>query len=356
MLAFDVGMGIDLDLADRRLKESTQRETIRHRRRTPSSFEFRPAPLRVTWPGPSVAVGSFRTDPLVECLIFDFGAVSVSYRLPLSGSLDRLLDLADALYENTDLLAASRKRIDDLMVAIGPAVRNPGVAAFVEDYAVHQIARLAEPIAPDRVIASHGALLARVLRAERGPLSLQETEDALSSRVSYGPEDAAVIDWNAAVLFDDDAEDVLAVLEYANLELLELRHLDDQLDRLLDRGYEAITRRGWLRRLPLPGPAGLELRRIARLQTDSALLFEGVNNALKLLGDQFLARVYRAASHRMHLPDWDASILRKLQTVESIYDKLSDQQTSRRMEALEWIIIVLIAVSILVAFVPGGGH
>jgi uncharacterized Rmd1/YagE family protein len=51
-------------------------------------------------------------------------------------------------------------------------------------------------------------------------------------------------------------------------------------------------------------------------------------------------------NRRFHLDEWDASILRKLQTLESIYQKISDQGTNRRMEILEWVIIVLIAASI----------
>jgi uncharacterized Rmd1/YagE family protein len=78
-----------------------------------------------------------------------------------------------------------------------------------------------------------------------------------------------------------------------------------------------------------------------------------VHNALKLLGDQYLARVHRAASQRLHLDDWERTILRKLQTMESIYEKMSDLQENRRMEVLEWIIIILIAISILLPFVPG---
>jgi uncharacterized Rmd1/YagE family protein len=52
------------------------------------------------------------------------------------------------------------------------------------------------------------------------------------------------------------------------------------------------------------------------------------------------------AGRRFHLSEWDASIGRKLQTLESIYQKVSDRAATRRMEVLEWIIIVLIAVSI----------
>jgi hypothetical protein len=98
------------------------------------------------------------------------------------------------------------------------------------------------------------------------------------------------------------------------------------------------------------------LRRIARLQIENAILFESVNNAIKMIGDQFLARVYRMAARRLHLDEWDASILRKLETLESIYEKLKDETTTRRMELLEWIIIALFLISIVLPFFGGAGH
>jgi hypothetical protein len=149
-------------------------------------------------------------------------------------------------------------------------------------------------------------------------------------------------------------DDVRAVLEFANVELLEMRILDEQLDQALDEGYEALTRKP--RRLSLPGSHDKDMTHIAQLQVDSALIFERVTNTLKLLGDQYLARVYRLASQRFHLEAWDASILRKLQTLESIYSKMSDRAGTRRMEVLEWIIIILIALSIAVSFLPVNQH
>ena len=52
------------------------------------------------------------------------------------------------------------------------------------------------------------------------------------------------------------------------------------------------------------------------------------------------------ASQRLHLNDWDANIIRKLHTLESLYQKMSDHAAHWRMELLEWIIIILIAISI----------
>jgi hypothetical protein len=133
-----------------------------------------------------------------------------------------------------------------------------------------------------------------------------------------------------------------------------MRMLDEQLDRALDQAYEVLTRQPqWL---GLPGFYEKDTTHIAQLQVDAALLFERVTNTLKLLGDQYLARVYRLASQRFHLEAWDASILRKLQTLDSIYGKMFNRAGTRRMEYLEWIIIILIALSIAVSVLPLGGH
>jgi hypothetical protein len=88
-------------------------------------------------------------------------------------------------------------------------------------------------------------------------------------------------------------------------------------------------------------------RRIAELQLDAAALYEGVNNALKLFGDQWLARLHGAATRRMHIEDYERSVLRKIEALDSVYAKLRDRQVQVRAEILEWIIIALIAVEIL---------
>ncbi|MDB4973747.1 MAG: uncharacterized protein JWN48_2088, partial [Myxococcaceae bacterium] len=88
------------------------------------------------------------------------------------------------------------------------------------------------------------------------------------------------------------------------------------------------------------------------LQADAAVLFEGVDNALKLLGDQYLARLYRIASERFHLPQWDTAIERKLKLLDGIYEKMSSRAATKRFEMLEVVIIVLIAVSSVLPFLP----
>lgn len=355
LFAYDIGLAVDLDEAQRRITSMKQRDTIRHKRRTPTYFEFQPQPLRLTYTITPVMVGDRATAGVVEVVLYDFAAASVAFGIPIHGDLADLLALAEQLWDHPGLLAASRDVVSNILPNIAPAVTKPKISDFVEDYVIYQVEQYRSPTSLEQTVATHDSLIARLLRAETGPLSRQEISDALSCQISFGTTDRALIDWNAALLFDPEPEDVRAVLEYANVELLELRYLDDELDRALDQAYEVFSRR----RNPLSvvrTRLRTDVRRIAQLQMDSALLFEGVNNALKLLGDQYLARVYRLTSQRFHLSDWDASILRKLETIESIYQKMTDRQSALRMEVLEWIIIVLIAVSIALPFIPGIPH
>ncbi len=346
LFAYDVGRSIDLDQAERMLLSpaATQRETIRRTRRAPSYFEFKPSPLRVTVPARPIEVCGRQTASTVDMVLYDFGAVSLAYSIPIDGLLDALLPLSGSLYDNRALLDDARARVGSMIRDLGPALHFPHLAAFVEDYFIFQITEHSAGDALHSWLSANRPLLARVLRAESASLSTQEIEDAVSTHISYGDLDLAFIDWNATILFDPDPQDASAALEFANVELLEMRHLDDRLDAALDEIYRAIDR-GQTRR----SPAGT-MRRLSTLQIDSAMLFEGVNNALKLLGDQYLARVYRLAAQRFHLPEHDATILRKLATLDGIYQKLSDRQATRRAEILEWIIIGLIAFEIVFSF------
>lgn len=343
LFAYDVGQAIDLEDAERRIAALTQREAVRRKRRAPRFFEYQPPPLRVTQTVQPLTIGERSSLNTADAVIYDFGAISVAFSIPLSGSLADVLALSGAIWDQTQLVDHSRAFVESLLRTIEPAVSMPQVSQLVEDYIIYQLDAFTPPQRPADVIAANAACLAQILRAECEPLSRQERDDALAAQLSFGLDDATVVDWNAALICDPDAYDVRAVLEFANVELLELRFLDDRLDDVVAQAYAALPRR-WGRRR---GFGAKDLWHIARLQMDSAMLFEGVNNAVKLLGDQYLARVYRTASNRFHLNDWDSSILRKLQTIESIYDKISDRQANRRIEALEWIIIILIAVEIV---------
>ncbi|MBL8747446.1 MAG: hypothetical protein JNK58_13960 [Phycisphaerae bacterium] len=354
LFAFDLGFAIDLDRARARLSSPEPASPVRvllEDRPTPKYVEFHPQPVRASEHAdphsePIESIAGFPISPDSDATLFDFGAACLSYRIPFNAPLVSLLDLSVELYDHAALKADAHRRAQDLLRSLGDAITNPRIAPAVEDYVVVVIHPDSLSTSPDSFLQQHQSLIARLLRAEPKAISTQEESDALASRISYSPNDLTLIDWNGALVIQADPADLLAVLEFANVELLEMRHLDEQLDHALDEAYRLTQHPPGLARV-LTRHAASDQQRIAKMQMDSALLFEGVNNALKLLGDQYLARVYRLAAQRLHLPAWDAAILRKLETLDSIYEKMSDRQATQRMEILEWIIILLIAFEVV---------
>jgi len=348
--AFDIGQWIDLDDARRRLTSPSEDARIKGSRRAPRYFQFTPLPVRVARAVPPVRFAAFASDPILDLTLFEFGGVSAAFTLPFDLQAGQLIELAGALTDDDQLPDLARAEVAKVLEQTRASVTRPALSALIEDYLVFQVDALDPPVPAAELCGRARHDLARILRSEPEALSEDETADATSVHIAYGREDVALLDWNAAFLFDTEADDTRAILEFANMELLEMRFLDRQLDDSLDRAYESLSRKGAkLHTVPGPGRAGLVA--VGRMQVDAAILFERVNNALKLIGDPYLARVYRLASQRFRLGEWNAGILRKLEALESIYEKMSDRATTTRMEVLEWIIILLIAAEIAIPWV-----
>lgn len=340
MFAFELGLSVDLDAAARSIKEGVERTRFRRNRKSPKYFDYDPPPLRISQSGVQMNVGKFFTKPQAELTLFDFGACSVSYEIDIAGPIGHLIELSEVLYDNASLLGDARERVQQLVDQLGSAIQRPRLGEAVEDFALYHFEEFDGDLTARQMVDDHAGEFARLLRAESEALGEEEVRDAVCTRTSYGTEDLAVIDWNGALFFGTAVEDVVAVLDFCNVELLEMRFLDEQLDHYLESAYAVLT----------TGKKGeADLRKVARLQVDSAILYEAVENALKLLGDQYLARVYSLASGKFHLPDWNSSIRRKLDTLDSIYQKLSDRASQRRSETLEFIIIGLIMGEILLS-------
>src|SRR5262245_375956 len=100
IFAYDAARSIDLAAAERRTHEESQRPTIAHKRRTPSYFEYQPPPLRLNQDTPAIVFGGFATRAGADLTIYDFGAVSVAYTVPIEGPFEDLLSLSEELYDN----------------------------------------------------------------------------------------------------------------------------------------------------------------------------------------------------------------------------------------------------------------
>ncbi len=350
LFAYDIAPYIDLVESERRVIAATHRQLIDKRRRALEYFEYRPAPLAITLQSEPIAIGRHTSRELVDVVIYDFGAITVTYTIPFEGSLVELARLGNELSGNKELEVQARQHVEGLLGVL-PKGAQFRIAEVVEDYVVFHVEDFEDALTAEAICDSHATDIAAMLRAEPGPLSEQEVADALAMRIAFSPSDLAVLDWNAAFLYGREVDDLRTVIEFANVQLLEMRFLDRQLDEALERSYAIVSRRRW-RWLSTLRFYRRDVRQIARLQVDGAILFERVSNALKVFGEEYLSRVYELTARRLRLAAWDASTIRKLGTIDSIYSKLTDEASVNRLEVLEWIIVVLIAISILLSFLP----
>jgi hypothetical protein len=352
-LAFDWGEEVDLERAGR-LAPAAVRALATRRPRTPTSFAYKPAPLRFALEPVSLCLPPIGdTSPTAEATVFDFGAVSVSmqvrFRLPANDLLVLSRALADPAIARR-VVSAAVEMVTPLHRKLLPALERPQWdTELSEEYFVFAFSP-GQPLEPVNLLTDRAGWLAALIRLEDEPLSDEEIREALRVSLRYGQRDLIVADWAAAALVDEEpaSDETLQTVEFANLQLLEYRHIDDRLDRSLGRAYR-LTR--------APSRPGLRLLRnqdaplevLGELKVEAYSLFERTGNTLKLVGDPYLARVYGLLAARFHLREWERSIQRKLDVIESVYSVISDRAAALRGEFLELVVIGLILLEVLLA-------
>jgi hypothetical protein len=327
--------------------------TLPRRRRTPSSIDYRPPPLRF-------ALGSIRLDlpelgPIeaaTEATVFNFAAVSVALHVPFRLPMPTLRRLAGQLANSAPLIHAARRAVEPLHRKLLPAIQDPlWKDDLSEEYYVFELPP-GEPLRGIDLLDPLAAWVAGLVRLEPGTLSEREVAEAVSLLQSYSPEDLFIPDWAAAVLLDRDCDETLQTIEFANLQLLEYRHIDERLDDRLAGAYRQVhlVSRRWL---PFWRSQDRPLRLLGEMKVEANVLFERTINVLKLVGDAYLARIYRLLATRFHLKEWEQAIQRKLEVAEGVYGVIADQSTHYRMQLLELLIVLLIVLEVILNFVYG---
>ena len=316
----------------------------------PSYVQYRQPPLIVD----GEALGLPETDGFrVRFKIFDYGVISVSLTRALPDSWSALIESGITWQEDPRLAAASESLCRNLMGRVQTAMTAPRTELVTEDYIVFSVTGLAGTPTSNDLLDARGDDIARLLRAERERLSAQEREEVLRHRLSYLDRDLLVPTWNAAFVYDTEsgAQAAVEILEFANSQLVEFRYYDELLDRELTRIYADLQRPSWFK--------GWFGRRYTRAAQQVHALFIDVNeltdraeNALKIAGDVYTARVFSLAGLRLGLDHWKANVRDKLKTLDDIYRFAVEQTAMARGETLE-IMIVLILVFELVLFFMG---
>ena len=352
LFSFDIGYEIDLDRARLLLDDAVTLEPER-RRAAPAYIGHTTPPLRAPLGTRAVQLGNETVSAQAAVVVHEVGAITILLTMPLECDVTALPRLTATLAGTGPLEDAARALVDTLRPRLAPAVVKPAANDVVEDYYVIQVDRLDPPSSAADFLHAARGLLASALRCEAEPLSDAEIDDALRTQLSYYPDDVVVTDWNVAIVIDPDYALAVNVLEYLNVQLLELRYFDALLDRQVADTYGLATMRA--RRMPLANrPVQRALDELAAIRLDVASMVERLHNAFKLGGDLYLTKLYTRTADRLGLPTWEASVQRKLDLLHERYNVLAGRVSVARSEILEITIVILIVVELLVLLAGWG--
>jgi hypothetical protein len=345
---FDVAEATDVQLAASTISSSA-RAKFTPKTATPAYVKYQVPPLlfdgdRVGVP----AIDGFR----VGFKAFDYGVISLRLTCDFDGTWADLADAADRLVENDALERQAEEACRAAADRLRPAMTDPRQTALSEDYLVFAINGLSRPHSADDLIEHHGDVIASVLRGERAQLSRQERDEILRHRISYLANDLVIPTWNAAFVYDTaaGAQAALEIIEFANSQLLQFRYYDELLDNALATIYANVQKKARWYDAFLGRNYARAVRHVHALFIDVNELTDRTENALKIIGDVYAARLFSLVGARLDLDRWKTNVSEKLKTLDDIYRFAVEHLGMVRGEVLEMAIVAILVFELVLFF------
>ena len=183
--------------------------------------------------------------PLIH--VYEIGVISIAMRVQVEfATIGELMQFHKPVLENgrtlnqvaADICKEACQSLQEVMVQVSIFSEPEAYTAFcLTDIGVKQ--NLQEWLASNR-----SAISALLTENKPDVLSPMQIEEVLRIKYSYSNTDLTIIDWDAAFIIDLSAyiEDILYVLELANLQLEEYLVMDKRLDSYLNIAYEDVKR------------------------------------------------------------------------------------------------------------------
>jgi hypothetical protein len=341
---FDVAESIDLASVRRLIGDAATVATLHDKAPGPPRVRYVQPPIVA--PGDAVGLGEVRGLP-ARLKFFDYGVISIMLVQPFTGPWADLVRIGQELLENESLIERASEACRQVVDRVRPALAGVRASFLREDYLAFVVSGVDDPGGPpsaETLLDAHGADIAQMLRGERQPLSRQEREEILRHRLSYLADDLVVPAFKAAFVFDSApaAGATLEVLEFVNAQLLEFRYHDELLESELSRSYAALQAPRVMDRF-VGRRSTRAARRLQALYIDVNELTDRLENAVKLVGDHYAARLFGLAAARLGLDAWKRNVEEKLRTLNDIY-RFAVEQTGMSQGNLLELVIVLILI------------
>lgn len=349
---FDVAEEIHLQEVERLLSQAGTTARVKLTRPLRQAIVIRNAPIRAQLGEHEVKLGSRTMKAEVAATIWDYGVLSIVFQIAIPPGTPWKTLLENSAYvtgdqPSTDVFEPlARERARELCNIIKSAFTDAHEWGVYEDYAIFLFEKIQGVQNPKELIEK-GALPSLILGEATESLSERSKQGILENVYQYASHDLVVIDWNAAVVVEPSGvRDIPDVLEFALTQLIEMRYYDDLLDRRLGELYDAIETR---RKRGLGSRFSTISMEANTRFIEFSEYMERVDNSLKVVGDFYLAIIFRAATRRFRIDDWQQNITRKMNLLARVSELLQGQVNTQRSFLLEVVIILLIAFEVFSA-------
>lgn len=343
---WDIGMDADLESLQKSLiSANSQRFRLSKNSR---AMIINNAPLILNLEGGMCTAVGQNLDFEMTAKIWHFGAVSVNIQLniPPTANWEGLIELGSFLENDPKIHQLAIQKVTQLLTQFDRARLDQMNWETFEDYTLYFFKSLpgAEQNAMDAFKLYD---ISRLILSENGiePLADQVIRNIQEGALQYNRNDLAVVNWNSALIVEPSGSpDIADTIEFALCQLLEMRYYDDLLDDKLAALYSALEKK----QLSIWETYSEKLsKEAAQKYIEISDTIESVENSLKVVGDFYLAQIFRTASARFRFNDWRDNVDQKLDNLAGISKLLTNDINERRSRLMELVVIILISIEVL---------
>jgi len=332
---YDIGREIDIDWLERALAQNYFTARTSFVRVKPKSIMMEDPPLMIQMHPIRVEREGRTFEFSVVARVFDIGAISFCF----------VYDNRDADYtelENLSFLFAGQEGLSEYYVQylktlgeiIKPHIKNFAIdPEFYEDYTVYVTDRRDDSVDP-----------VPLLTGEKAKISPQMRQEVVKNSLSYTVDDLVMLSWDSALICNPETPtDIIDLIEFANVQVLELRYYDRELSRGMEKMYDDIEHADRLSQFRRSRKYHAIMAKQMEMYAEISEIIEKVDNLIKVTEDIYYARVYATALKVLRSGQWSESVTRKIDVIRENYSMLSDEVRIQHSNFLEWVIITLIA-------------
>lgn len=347
---FDIGEEINLSEVEKILRSNTSSSRYKLSRDLKrKAIIINDAPLIFTLGEDIISINNQNFHFEVHGKVWTFGTLSLTYQfnIPTHTKFDELIELS-ALFENADTIDLSAKnKSREFTQQIAPAMKKTNEWDTYEDYVLYYFEKI-NGIQDGLDLTKKVNIPALILSESKEHLSDSMKKSILEKTYQYSQNDLSIIDWNSGLVLEPSGSmDIPDVIEFALNQLLEMRYYDDLLDDKLAALYNNIEGK----------KSSILSNQYSDLATEASQkylelseIIETIENSFKVVGDFYLAIIFRAASERFRFKDWLNNINSKLNNLAEVSKVLLGEVHAKRAQASEIIIILLIAFEFIPMF------